>query len=223
MRVLLTFTAALVILLAIGSSAAHAAGSTGSVTLEWTAPGDDSLTGRATRYDLRYRTTPIEEWSFAGATAVPNLPLPSLVGTRERFTVAGLNAGVTYYFALKSVDDAGNWSRMSNVIIRSAGGTVDVDGGVRVVAFAPPFPNPARGSATFAMSVPVNDTEVDIQAYDITGRHVRTLAKGRRSAGENNLIWDLRSETGASLAAGVYLVRARIGDTSFTRRVLIAR
>ena len=27
-----------------------------SVTLTWTAPGDDSLTGNATRYDIRYST-----------------------------------------------------------------------------------------------------------------------------------------------------------------------
>ena len=49
----------------LGASAAHAQGTTGSVTLIWTAPGDDSLTGTATRYDIRYSLFPITDENFA--------------------------------------------------------------------------------------------------------------------------------------------------------------
>ena len=48
----------------------HAATSAVSVTLRWTAPGDDGLAGRATRYDLRYSKTLITAANFASATVV---------------------------------------------------------------------------------------------------------------------------------------------------------
>ncbi|MCA9727950.1 MAG: fibronectin type III domain-containing protein, partial [Candidatus Eisenbacteria bacterium] len=39
------------------------------VTIHWTSPGDDGAIGTADRYDLRYGTDPIDEVSFAAATA----------------------------------------------------------------------------------------------------------------------------------------------------------
>src|ERR1043166_957856 len=53
-----------------------------SVTLVWTAPGDDSLTGQATRYELRWSLAPINTLAeFDGATAVAGVPLPLPAGT----------------------------------------------------------------------------------------------------------------------------------------------
>jgi hypothetical protein len=201
------------------SDEAVTAGLNGTVTLEWTAPGDDSLTGRATGYDLRYRNMPFTAGGFAIATAVSGLPAPRTAGSVERFTVTGLQPGAIYYFAIKTVDDVGNWSLMSNLVQRTASQTVGVEGG-GVAEFAPPFPNPCRSTATFALNVP-HETDVEVEAYDITGRHIATLAKGRRPAGNESLTWNLQGGDGRRLAAGVYLVRARIGTTRFVRRVII--
>lgn len=196
------------------------AASNGTVTLEWTAPGDDSLIGRATSYDVRYKTMPYTEAAFATAFQASGEPTPKPSGQRERFTVSGLTPGVTYYFSLKSVDDASNWSRMSNVVTRTASATVDVDFS-GVAEFAAPYPNPARNTATFSMHLP-QESDVEIEAFDISGRHVATIASGRRPAGGDQLVWNLRGDAGQRLAAGVYLVRARIGTIRFTRRVIIA-
>ncbi len=89
--------------------------STGSVTLGWTAPGDDGMIGTATAYDLRYSTAPIDEGTFAGATPVANPLKPSPAGTAQTFEVNGLASGTQYYFALKSIDNVGNVSGLSNV------------------------------------------------------------------------------------------------------------
>jgi len=196
------------------------AAANGTVTLEWTAPGDDSLIGRATSYDVRYKTMPYTESGFVTAIQVSGEPTPKPSGQRERFTVTGLTPGVNYYFALKSVDDASNWSRMSNVVTRIAGATVHVDFS-GVAEFAAPYPNPARNTATFSMNVP-QESDVQIEAFDISGRHVATIASGRRPAGGEQLVWNLRGNLGQRLAAGVYLVRARIGTIQFMRRVIIA-
>jgi hypothetical protein len=59
---------------------------------------------------------PITAANWSSATVVPGLPNPQVAGSRQSVTVAGLTQGVTYYFALRSVDDAGNWSGLSNVL-----------------------------------------------------------------------------------------------------------
>lgn len=87
-----------------------------TATLGWTAVGDDSLTGTATRYDIRYSTSPINANNWSSATQVSGEPSPASPGTAQSYTVTGLSRQVTYYFALKVEDDAGNLSTLSNVV-----------------------------------------------------------------------------------------------------------
>jgi len=86
-----------------------------TATLAWTATGDDSLTGTATTYDVRWSTAPITAANFASANATTGEPAPGAPGAAQSFTVTGLSRQVTYYFAAKVADEAGNWSAMSNV------------------------------------------------------------------------------------------------------------
>ncbi len=86
-----------------------------TITLTWTATGDDSLTGTAAAYDIRYSTAgPINETNFDLATPVSNPPPPQASGTTEIFTVEGLDFNTTYFFALKVIDDFGQTSGVSN-------------------------------------------------------------------------------------------------------------
>ena len=88
-----------------------------SITLVWTAPGDDSLLGQATRYDLRWSLTPITTLaSFALATPVAGVPAPAVAGSTESATVSGLTPATQYWFALRTQDDAGNLSDISNIV-----------------------------------------------------------------------------------------------------------
>lgn len=86
-----------------------------TVTLHWTAPGDDSLTGRATRYDLRWASSPITtSQAFSLATPVTSVPSPQIAGTDESATATGLTPATTYWFALRTFDEVGNASVLSN-------------------------------------------------------------------------------------------------------------
>jgi len=88
-----------------------------SVTLSWTAPGDDGNTGTAEAYDLRYTTRTAGRIDWEGATQVGGEPNPGAAGTQESFTVNGLNPVTEYSFALKTADEVPNWSAMSNTAI----------------------------------------------------------------------------------------------------------
>jgi hypothetical protein len=87
-----------------------------SVSLAWTAPGDDGVQGRASAYDLRYSEQPISEESWGGASKVEEAPTPNEPGTAEAFTVVDLDTGLDYYFGLRAIDDGGNVSGISNIV-----------------------------------------------------------------------------------------------------------
>ncbi len=86
-----------------------------SITLIWTAPGDDGYVGTATAYDIRYATFTITEDNWNLATQCPDTPTPQPAGATETFTVTNLLSNTTYYFAIKAKDDVGLWSALSNI------------------------------------------------------------------------------------------------------------
>jgi hypothetical protein len=88
-----------------------------SITLTWTAVGDDGNIGQASRYDIRYSTQPIlTDEDFNRATQLEVKPQPKPSGEKETFTVGGLEQGTEYYFAIKVIDDANNISELSNCV-----------------------------------------------------------------------------------------------------------
>jgi hypothetical protein len=104
------------------SSPAHA--QTASVTLEWTAPGDDGNVGTASLYAARWnrsrpdttRADSIAAWWGRSTPIV--MPNPTIAGTTQTVSVAppgGFAAGSTYYFAMYAEDEVGNRSALSNV------------------------------------------------------------------------------------------------------------
>ncbi|MBO9605020.1 MAG: right-handed parallel beta-helix repeat-containing protein [Paenibacillaceae bacterium] len=97
------------------------------VNLNWTAPGDDDTLGTAAAYDLRYSTSPLTPANWGSATDVPFEPAPAAAGATQQLTVSGLTPSTTYYFALRTTDDAGNVSGLSNVVTATtAAPTCDV-------------------------------------------------------------------------------------------------
>jgi len=198
----------------------HAATEAVSLTLRWTAPGDDSVFGRATLYDMRRSSTPITELNFNTAAQVTGLSAPAAAGTAETFTVSGLTSGVQYYFALRSKDDAGNWSKISNLVAFPL--LVGVEDEAAQLSFSSPFPNPSRSPVHFAYALPKGG-DVGVDVYDVSGRSVRNLIRGFRPAGQQDLVWDLRGADGSTVAPGVYLVRARMAGETWNRRVVVTR
>ncbi len=83
------------------------------VTLGFTAPGDDGARGMAFGYDLRISREVITNDNFYSATAAP-IGGPLAPGEVEFVDVTGLEAG-TWYAAIKTEDEAGNVSPLSNV------------------------------------------------------------------------------------------------------------
>ena len=96
--------------------AASTGSTNGTVSLSWTAPGDDNDQGTASSYDVRYSSSSIDDETDWGNATVVNtgVPTPQIAGSSEAMTVSGLTAGDTYYFAIKAQDEVPNQGNLSN-------------------------------------------------------------------------------------------------------------
>lgn len=86
----------------------------GEILLSWTASGDDGNEGRATEYIIKRSQKEIIESDWDLSAEVSNEIIPQEAGSKENLAVSGLTPGVTYFFAIKSKDDADNLSGISN-------------------------------------------------------------------------------------------------------------
>ena len=87
-----------------------------SAAVGWVAPGDDSLSGTACRTRVAYATSTITEGNFFSCDTLAT-EAPGESGTQEcaLAPVGTLTHCQWYYFAMKTQDDAGCWSALSNV------------------------------------------------------------------------------------------------------------
>jgi len=124
-----------------------------SVTLEWTAPGDNGFEGQAKSYDIRYSTDRIlNDADFSAATPVPEPLAPSLGGSAEKLIIGGLVSGQTYYFAIKTSDEAGNISDLSN------------EGTARLATLLPTVDNFNRVNGTLGSAWGGNPANIQIRS-----------------------------------------------------------
>lgn len=71
---------------------------------------------------------------------------------------------------------------------------------------SPARPNPFRTGTELGFSAPrIGNVRLDV--FDLEGRRVVTLFRGEAATGPHRVRWDGRGDSGARVAAGVYLVR----------------
>jgi hypothetical protein len=92
--------------------------SPGEINLSWTSPGDDAFYNTLIgNFRIQYATEPATVWSTAttpsGATTV-TITTTAATGSAQATTVT-VGTNNTYYFALWSQDDVGEWSLISNI------------------------------------------------------------------------------------------------------------
>lgn len=83
-------------------------------------------------------------------------------------------------------------------------------------------PNPARGAIRCAFAAAQGQAWA-LEVLDVAGRRVRALASGTGEGGSLERAWDGQDDRGKPLPAGVYYVRATVGEGQETRRVVRLR
>ena len=80
-------------------------------------------------------------------------------------------------------------------------------------ALSQAYPNPFNPSTVIGYDLPV-DSYVQLDIYDITGRHVSSLIDGMVRAGKQEFTW-----TTNQLASGIYLVKLVTGGKTFNQKI----
>jgi hypothetical protein len=109
------------------------------------------------------------------------------------------------------------------VVLDTGPGTIPVATPDVHPAFAPYLvtqPNPFRDAVEVRWALGRNST-MRLDAYDVTGRLVTTIASGPRDAGEHAATWSGRDADGRRVAPGVYFLRLTGGRNLETRVVKV--
>lgn len=84
------------------------------------------------------------------------------------------------------------------------------------------YPNPFNPSTTITYTVPVQST-VNLLVFDILGQEVASLIKSNQLAGRYQVVWDGKSNSGVSVASGIYLVQLEAGGISLTSKLTLIK
>jgi len=87
-----------------------------SITLGWTAVGDDGIKGRATRYDVRYARNGTAPFNFNAATQVHGVNPPFQSRAADSVTIDGLQQNTPYTFAVHVFDEVDNRSPQPGLV-----------------------------------------------------------------------------------------------------------
>lgn len=96
-----------------------------SVKLSWVAPGDDTLTGQARRYRMKYLPGIVSsETLMQKGWEGSEIPPPGPAGTLEQYTLTGLSPSQSYTFGIIAYDNVGLPSPLSLVATNTLPGIV---------------------------------------------------------------------------------------------------
>jgi hypothetical protein len=87
-------------------------------------------------------------------------------------------------------------------------------------ALSAPVPSPMTSSARVRFALE-NGADIELTLHDVSGRCVRTLARGRRGPGEHSLVLTRDEPGSTSLRAGLYWLRLTVAGHTETRELVV--
>ena len=114
-----------------------------------------------------------------------------------------------YYYRLKQIDLDGKYE-YSDIL------KVSVEP-PKAFQLEQNYPNPFNPFTTISYVLP-RESELELAVFDLQGRRIAELYKGRKPAGYHTLRWDASAQT-----SGTYFVRMRAGDVVAVRKCLLLK
>lgn len=86
----------------------------------------------------------------------------------------------------------------------------------------PAHPNPFNPQTVIEYSLP-EAQQVELSIFDLSGRMVRRLEQGQRTAGNHSVTWQGEDDQGRRVPSGMYLARFTAGRVSQTQRLMLVK
>ncbi len=90
------------------------------------------------------------------------------------------------------------------------------------VTLAENRPNPFNPVTVITFGVPARG-RVELSVYDVAGRRVATLVDGDVDGGYHDAVWDGRTDSGESVATGIYFARLSAFGEERTRKMILLK
>ncbi|RKZ07883.1 hypothetical protein DRQ32_09650 [bacterium] len=85
------------------------------------------------------------------------------------------------------------------------------------------YPNPFNPRTVIPFSITHAGQHVQLEIYNIAGRHVRTLVDGPLPAGPQEIVWDGTDAHQHAVASGVYVYLLQTSDFRARRKLVLVR
>lgn len=198
----------------------------GALRLQWTAPGDDGMTGQATRYVIKYSAQQITSANWNNAVTFANPPVPAPAGQLQSLTISGLTPGGVYYAAIRALDEVDNISGVSNspsgfaagIRVPSISGSTADTSAQQITAIAQQVASYYALQYQFALDTTVPFVQPDVKTGEINGALVSAVFD-ELSLG-TGYFWRVRAvEVGASdSSAWSAVVQVSLGSCCINNR-----
>lgn len=107
-------------------------------------------------------------------------------------------------------------------VTRAQSGATAIPEAVVLIAGVKAYPNPFNPQTSINLTNP-RSGNVQLSVYDVQGRRVRTLVSGHMTAGEHQVVWDGRGDTGGQAASGVYFAKMIAGTDVATTKLMLVK
>jgi hypothetical protein len=84
------------------------------------------------------------------------------------------------------------------------------------------YPSPLSGMCKLSVNL-MNSMSIHLAIYSSDGKLVKTLLNENLAAGNHRVVWDGTQSSGYPVSAGVYICKLRVGNSTLSRKLIIAK
>ena len=138
------------------------------------------------------------------------------VGMETHYTISTLPESGDFYFAVTAVDTAGNESLFSDEAF------LEDPFSSNPFVLMSNYPNPFNPETRIPYALR-RTLHISLVVFDILGREVKILERGRIQPGRYEKTWDGTDMRGIPVANGIYICRLVVGNLCQTKKLILTR
>jgi hypothetical protein len=198
---------------------------------------DIGLEASAVQYEITYNSNHLEAIDvqtgemISGMQVSNNLGVGKIngvvynIGTHTFGPAAGEMANFAFRVKGGSYDPVHDISLSQFLIVNQAASFISTEIKGRIpdsYMLNQNYPNPFNATTNISFDLP-NDGNVELSIYDLLGRKIVTLINSFLPAGSHTLTWNGRSQTGETVATGIFFYRLRAADFDETKKMTLIK